>query len=230
MPCTEYNPCHQDTCNECNTTNPCYDNCGCLNPVDWDCVNNPGVHAALGVTNVDNGLTVLTKINTKINELKSSVGKVIIDDTDLCPQELMDKLQQGTNISIVKTGTGCDAKLVISGGVGIGAAGADVSVKVSATDTTTNYLNNKIAGGTYINKSILNPAGNEQIRFDVVPATLISSDSGNQLVLGGDGFCGCKMAVSDEQVCLGWETFSPGDFSDVSAAGVGKTCDDTISC
>lgn len=187
MACSEYNPCQESTCNDCNTTNPCFDNCGCINPVDWECVNNPGTHTALSVVNTNNGATVLEKINSEIQDLQDTVGLVKLDGSDTCPQSLLSKLEAGTNISIVKTGSGCDAKLVITAGEGIGPAGVDTNVKVSASDTTTNYLNNKLVGGTYTTKTILNPAGNEQIKLDVVPSTLISIDGGNQLTLGMDG-------------------------------------------
>lgn len=41
MSCSPYNPCSQpDNCNPCNDVNPCYDNCGCLYPSTFDCVEN----------------------------------------------------------------------------------------------------------------------------------------------------------------------------------------------
>jgi hypothetical protein len=186
MPCPDNNPCAQPTCDACNPT-PCYQNCGCLNPTDWECVNNPGTQDSIGVTNSNNGLEVLVKIEDAIQDLKDLSGTVKISDSDDCPDFLFDKLQPGTNIAITQTGTGCARRLVITGGVGIGAAAADVYAKVSATDTTTDYLTNKFNNGTYVQKTIISPAGNEKIKFDVVPSTLISTDSGNQLSLGTDG-------------------------------------------
>jgi hypothetical protein len=80
---------------------------------------------------------------------------------------------------------GCAAKLRIDSTTG--GTPPDVNVKVSATDTTTNYLNSKVVGGTYIAKTVLNPSGNESVKFDVIPSTLVSGDAGNQLTIGTDG-------------------------------------------
>ena len=52
-----------------------------------------------------------------------------------------------------------------AGGGGGGGAGADEKVKVSATDTTTDYLNNKIVVDATLTKTLLNPAGNEQLEL-----------------------------------------------------------------
>lgn len=178
--------CAQPTCTSCNPT-PCYQNCGCLNPTDWECINNPGTQDSIGVTNSNNGLVVLGKIEDAIQDLKDLTGTVKLSDSDDCPDFLIDKIEAGTNIAITQTGTGCDARIVITGGSGIGPAAADVKAKISATDTTTDYLTNKFNNGTYVQKTVLNPSGNEKIKFDVVPSTLISSDAGNQLALGTDG-------------------------------------------
>ena len=64
--------------------------------------------------------------------------------------------------------------------------GPDIFSKVTSSDTTTGYLNSKLAVGTYLTKTILNPGANEQIRFNVSPATLLSSDGGNLLEVGTD--------------------------------------------
>jgi len=45
------------------------------------------------------------------------------------------------------------------------ASAIDQNVKVSAADTTTNYLNNKIAVSSDLSKTILNPGGNEQLQI-----------------------------------------------------------------
>lgn len=179
------------SCNNCEDVytdcgdNPCYDNCGCLNPTTFECVSEPGAHSAIGVTNVMNGKEVLAAINTAIDGVKEDNGKVALDSADACPEFLTDKLSAGTNISIQETGSGCDRKLVIhasSGGVAV-----DVSAKVSSADTTAGPLNTKIDTGVYLIKNIVSPGGNEKLKIDVVPSTLISSDSGNALGIGGDG-------------------------------------------
>ena len=50
--CNRTNPCLQNTC---TCENPCYQDCGCLNPTTFECVTLPGVHPAIGVTNDMNG-------------------------------------------------------------------------------------------------------------------------------------------------------------------------------
>lgn len=64
--------------------------------------------------------------------------------------------------------------------------GSDVFAKVSSSDTTTDYLNNKIVVGQFLTKTTINPAGNEQIRLNANLAEMISSDSGNELEIGTD--------------------------------------------
>lgn len=186
MPCNDTNPCSPDPCADpCNTTNPCYDNCGCLNPTTFNCVSNPGTLAALGVTNDMTGDLALLAINTSVLSLQEGKGKVLVDSDDSCAEFLYDKLEAGLNMSFTITGTGCDRKIVLNsttGGVAV-----DVNAKVSSNDTTSGYLYSKIDGGSYIAKSIVNPAGNEILRLQVVPSSLISSDSGNQITLGADG-------------------------------------------
>ncbi len=63
--------CYENNCPDPCETNPCapYDNCGCLNPTTWQCITQPGIHSALGITNDMNGLQVLSAINTAFNNL-----------------------------------------------------------------------------------------------------------------------------------------------------------------
>jgi hypothetical protein len=176
-PCTD--------CQPCNETNPCYDNCGCLNPTTWECVTKPGNLSGIGVVASMDGLQVLTAINDKVTELGVSKGKVALDGADTCPEYVLDKLEAGTNISFTQTGTGCDRKLVISSSTG--GVAVDVNAKVSVNDTTTDYLINKLQGGSFITKTVVSPGGVEKLKFDVVPTTLISTDPNNALGIGTDG-------------------------------------------
>jgi len=50
----------------------------------------------------------------------------------------------------------------------------DVLVKVSAADTTADYLNPKISGGTGITTAILNPGANEQLEVSLTPGAYVS--------------------------------------------------------
>lgn len=178
MACNNNNPCdEQDPCNPCNQ----YDNCGCVNPTTFGCVITNKVRECLGTESGENGEDVLDKIEAAVCD----IGKVMIDADDTCPEYLEDKIAAGTNITLTQTGTGCDRVITIhaiEGGEAI-----DEHVKVSGDDTTTGYLNEKIETGAYLTKNILSPAGNEKLEIDVVPATLISADIGNQIILGGDG-------------------------------------------
>lgn len=135
MSCNQNNPCN-DPCQE----NPCYDDCGCLNPTTFECISNPGIHSALGITNDMNGKQVLEQINAVIATL----------EVDPPP------------------------------------GSTDIYAKVSSSDTTSDYLNNKIVTGAFLSKTVLNPAGNEQIRLNANLAAMISSDAGNELELGTD--------------------------------------------
>lgn len=166
-----------------NTSDPCgnYD-CGCINPNTFACTSYSGDDLpCLDVANGDTGDSILGKIEAKT----CNIGKVLINSDDTCPEFLFDKIEEGLNISFNITGTGCDRKLVINaveGGVPI-----DINAKVSSNDTTSGYLYPKIDTGSYITKTIINPAGNEILKLNVLPSALISSDSGNQITLGTDG-------------------------------------------
>lgn len=169
------------TCTD-TTTCGCYDNCGCVNPTIFGCITHSGTALPnLDVIDGEDGESILSKIDNAI----SDIGKVGITDEDVCPKTLLDKLEAGINIVFTQVGTGCDIKLRIDAVEG--ATPVDVNVKVTSNDTTTGYLSSKVLGGTYVSKTLLNPSGNEQLRFDVVPETLISEDEGNLLILGDDG-------------------------------------------
>src|SRR6478736_4866482 len=166
------NPC--DPCNE-------HDNCGCTISTTFGCITTSKTRECLDITSGEDGESILDKIEL----VACDAGKVLLDGDDACPEYLSDKITAGLNIDISYTGTGCDRVMVIAateGGVPV-----DVNAIVSLNDTTSDYLNNKITTGTYLIKSITSPSGNEKLRLDVVPSTLISGDLGNQLTLGVDG-------------------------------------------
>ncbi len=62
----------------------------------------------------------------------------------------------------------------------------DIKTKISSSDTTSDYLTNKVVGSTSIAKSILNPAGNEQIKLDIIRDT-VTGGGNNALVVSSNG-------------------------------------------
>lgn len=214
--------CPDNLCNPCNT-DPCneYDNCGCVNPTTFGCVTYSGDSLpCTGILNGEDGDSVLAKIEEKMCEVQGNKGKVLVDGTDTCPEFLLDKLEEGTNISFQITGTGCDRRIIIhavDGGTPV-----DVNTKVTSNDTTTGYLDQKITTGAYITKTINNPGANENLELDVDPVQLISGDSGNQLVIGADG--GLKTLYSAPD---GSETIVTAGVG-VIVSGTGTTADPYI--
>lgn len=172
------------SCPETNPCNPCseHDDCGCVNPNTFGCTTYSSTHlSCLDVDNGEDGDSILAKIDEKI----CNIGKVLVSGDDTCPEYLIDKLDAGMNITLTEVGTGCDRMIridAVDGGVPI-----DINAKVSSADTTTGYLNNKLTTGTYLSKTINNPAGNENLEFDVVPVNLLSTDPDNPLYIGTDG-------------------------------------------
>lgn len=173
MSCENVNNC--DSCSQ-------YEDCGCPNPNTFGCTTYSGTHlSCLDVDNAEDGDSILSKIDAKVCE----IGKVLVDSGDVCPKYLFEKLEAGLNITLTVVGSGCDEVIridAVDGGVPI-----DINAKVSAADTTTGYLYDKLKTGTYLSKVIENPAGNEDILFDVVPVTLLSTDVNNPLYIGTDG-------------------------------------------
>jgi len=77
-----------------------------------------------------------------------------------------------------------EAETVFMRAVDAALAGAstDEKVKASSADTTTGYLTNKIASGTNVTKTIINPGANEQVQLSVASAAPSGGASGD---LGG---------------------------------------------
>lgn len=177
--------CNND-CSPAPVTNPCdYDNCGCLNPSTFKCTTYTGPDLEYIASKDDDGNKILAKIDEMFADLIANKGKVLVDGDDDCQKLLEDALLEGTNISLQVVGTGCNRRIRIdstTGGVPV-----DVNAKVSASDNTSGYLHTKTQDGTFISRSIVNPGGNEKLKFDVNISSLISSDSGNLLAVGGDG-------------------------------------------
>lgn len=102
--CPDTNPCSQHT-SPCLDHNPCYEDCGCLNPTTFACLTKPGTYACLGVNNNMNGLQVLAAINDKICSLSggdsdpSSDKYVRISSNDTTSNYLASKLIVGNYLT-----------------------------------------------------------------------------------------------------------------------------------
>ncbi len=102
-------------------------------------------------------------------------------------------------------GVGLGAGESVLGIPRVGAAPSDQLVKVSSTDTTSDFLNPKIAPGTRITTSILFPSGNQQLQIsvadEVMPATYVvwRNTSGTYLArngrTGNDDYSGTDAAT-----------------------------------
>ena len=95
--------------------------------------------------------------DTKIEEIIYPLYDIIIGRTGA----------SGATVTLVEL-RNKKSKLATGGGGG-GAQGDSIDEKfrVSATDTTTDFGTAKIIGGSGLTKTILNPAGNEQIEFKI---------------------------------------------------------------
>ncbi len=100
-------------CNECLEDNPCYDNCGCLNPTTFECITVPGLGLNyVPITNSMNGKQVLAAINAAIGDLQASVAdivapisnssdiKVKVSSNDTLTGYLGSKIGEGSHIKI----------------------------------------------------------------------------------------------------------------------------------
>jgi hypothetical protein len=192
------------SCPDCNSNyncsspvdNPCaYDNCGCLNPTTFNCTTYTGLDLQIIAKKDDAGDVILKAIDDKLVDLNANKGKVLSDASDTTLGNLVDKLEQGTNIAISVVGTGSARKVRIDSSTG--GVIPDVNAKVSVNDTTSDYLSAKLDVGTFLSKSVVNPAGNEKFKFDVNVAALLSADLGNQLAIGSDGKIKTSFAAPD---------------------------------
>jgi hypothetical protein len=187
MACSTYNPCQEPTCNSCNPVNPCYDNCGCNFPSTFDCVDTTKDYDLLNVDKGTTGTIVLNAIEAKFLALINEQYKVKTEDADLAPDYLIDKIDAGTNISIDPVVVSGVRKLRITGGEGIGPAGADTKVYAGPDDDTSASLYEKTVNGTYVKRTLQSPTSNAKLKFDITPSDLISTDTDNALNLDAFG-------------------------------------------
>lgn len=95
------------------------------------------------------------------------------------------------------------------------AAGTDERAKVSVTDTTTGYLNNKIIAGSGLISNILNSGANEQLNIDIN----LAANSGLQVV--GDQIsikAGSGIIISGGSITVDTSSLSNVSATDISKA------------
>lgn len=94
-------------------------------------------------------------------------------------------------------------------GFSAGLPGPDVKAKVSAADTTTNYLDSKIVVSGAITKSILNPGANETLQLTVAAGTA----KRYTLNFGQSDNLAVDKIIPAGEAGLGfWQTNGPGYF------------------
>lgn len=184
-------------CNtDCDQNNPCdYDNCGCPNPTTFICTTYTGNNLTYVAQNGDKGDLILSNIDNKLIDLYGKSGKVLLDASDPVADYLAGKLVGGLNVSLQFVGSGAARQLQINsttGGVPV-----DVNVKNSANDTTSGYLFNKLGVNKYLSLTVLNPNADEKAVINLIPSTILSTDSGNQLEIGSDGGIKTSFAAPD---------------------------------
>lgn len=176
-------------CNRCGTPScDCTTTCSPCNGelTDFSCVEYTGANKSCsGLDKYDKLSDYVGAVDTVLCTLQSDSGKVFVSDTGVAKKTLKSLLSAGANIAITEIGTGASKTLRIDSVTG--GSVQDVSVAISATDTTASYLNNKINVGSYLNKTITSPSGNEKLLLDVNTAALLSTDPANKIELAFDG-------------------------------------------
>lgn len=188
--CQSYNGCSAPVDNPCD-----YDNCGCLNPTTFVCTTYTGPDLVIIAKKDDTGNDILGKIDAEFVKLEALSGKVLTDASDITAGYVFDKLEAGANVAIQIVGTGSARKIQINSTTG--GVIPDINAKVSANDTTSDYLSAKLDVGTFLTKVVANAGANEKFKFDVNVAALLSADAGNQLAIGEDGKIKTSFAAPD---------------------------------
>lgn len=152
-------------CNTCGSCAPCTceQNEGCLDIYNSSCIKYDGI--PLVCTDTDSGVSLnelVVDLHQAVCDLKDDSGLVKADASDQYPNTLIDKLQAGANIVISGTGIGPNKKVKID--AVLGGQILDEKVRVSATDSSTGYLEDKLIGGECVSLLKINPGINEKIK------------------------------------------------------------------
>lgn len=185
------------TCNKCITYHCCSDEFtddGCLTQTPLSCTNYSGddiVCGSLSITQADTGDEVVKKITDQLCAISEGLEDKFVKarSSDTTGSYLYDKLVGSDYISISVLNTNLNEKLKID--VKISAlisyiltqVPADKYVKISATDTTSNYLVTKLSSSGALNISHQNIGSNESLRLSIV----LSPTDGNIISYDGSG-------------------------------------------
>lgn len=161
--CTNCNNTPVSPCSVCNRIN-CSCQYGCYDFYDTGCVKYSGdTLNCLDVSTGDSLTDILGLLNLKVCSLEAVSGLVKADPSDTVPADLQNKLQAGVNIVLTPVGSGSTKKIKIDAVIGGGTV-VDEQVKVSATDSTTGYLFDKITTSDCITWVKINSGLNEKVK------------------------------------------------------------------
>lgn len=187
------------TCNKCITYQCCCPSCeieddGCLTQTPLSCTNYSGddiVCGDLSITQADTGDEVVKKITDQLciisEGLEDKFVKARVSDTT--GSYLYDKLAGSDYINISVLNTNLNEKLKIDVKINalvayiLSQVPADKYVKISSTDTTSNYLISKLNSTTGISITQQNIGANESLRISIQ----LSQADGNIITFNGDG-------------------------------------------
>ena len=176
--CYNPNPCNscgQSQCAQLCTCNlPDYSTLGCDMDLPFGCVqlrekSASGTNLLFSCLDFETNETLfdlLGKLENWKCDYNVYKGKVLRDATDTVPDYLADKITAGTGISITPILVGTTKKLQI---VATGAVSTppDEKVKISATDTTTGYLFDKLLSTDCVTFVKTNTGFNEKIQATI---------------------------------------------------------------
>lgn len=147
-----------------NTTSPgSNQSLGCLDIYNTSCIQYDGGN--LVCANIPTGTflnDVLCSINNQLCTLTADSGLVKVDPADTNPETLIEKLVAGANIVITGIGSGDNKQLKID--AILGGQIVDELVRVSATDQSSGFLDDKLIVGPCMYVQKVNPGLNEKLQ------------------------------------------------------------------
>lgn len=150
-------------CNNTTSSSTNTQTLGCLDIYDTSCIRYDG--GSLVCTNIPTGTflnDVLCSINNQLCTLTQDSGLVKVDPSDTNPETLIEKIVAGANIVITGVGSGDNRQLRID--AVLGGQIVDELVRVSATDQSSGYLDDKLVVGPCMYIQKVNPGLNEKLQ------------------------------------------------------------------